>query len=364
MTSPAAAPTSPVAKAMPRRTGRTIYAVLTLLLGLMLLFDVGMSESDVAQEVTPGVVVRVLASHVLRFKTGAAPVPANLDIIVWNVRLPKAIGGMLVGMLLALAGVAFQSFLQNPLADPYMIGVSSGAALGSVSVILLGGAGLLGGLMQTFAAFGTGLLATGVVYGLARRDGRLSAQTFLLAGIVVGTFLWSLIPLALSRSGSFDRQSLILSQLLGSLQNLGWERVGLLLPFGIVGALVLGLSARELNLLTLGEESAAQLGLNTEQFKLKIILAGAFVTAAAVSVAGIVAFVGLVVPHIARRLVGPDHRILLPASLLLGGLVLVAADWLSRVFLGNLEIGVVTSLFGAPVFCVLLRRRFISRGKF
>jgi iron complex transport system permease protein len=273
-------------------------------------------------------------------------------------------GGAVIGMLLALAGVAFQSLLMNPLADPYMVGVSAGSAFGSVLVILLGGTALLGGFAQPLAAFAAGLLTVAIVYALARTGGRLSVQTFLLGGLVVGAFAWSLIPLMLSlanRSGRLDRSSAILAQLLGNLQSLDWRSVGLLLPFALAGAALLWGSARELDMMTLGEESAAHLGLDTEAFKRRVILAGALVTAAAVSVAGIIAFVGLVVPHIARRLVGPGHRVLLPTAMLLGGLVLVASDWLSRVFLNQLEIGVITSLLGAPVFCYLLRRRMTPR---
>ena len=354
--------------ARPPRNSYRIFVVLALLFAVFLALNIGTSEAGVSTTLPVGVALRVLARHVPFAGSHIATVPAYLDNIVWNARLPRALGAALIGMLLALAGVAFQSFLQNPLADPYMVGVSSGSALGSVSVILLAGggaAGFAGGLMQTGAAFAAGLLATGFVYLLARQNGRLSAQTFLLAGIVVGTFLWSLIPFALSianRSGGIDRQSAILTQLLGNLEGMTWSKVFLLTPFAIVGSLTLLLSARELNLMTLGEESAAQLGLNTERFKIRVILAGALATAAAVSVAGIVAFVGLVVPHIARRLVGPDHRALLPCSVVLGSLVLTAADWLSRVYLGGLEIGVVTSLLGAPVFCYLLRRRLTARN--
>lgn len=351
-----------------RRERYPIFALLVILFALFLFLNIGMSEAGVSKVLPFGTALRVIFRHIPLIGSHFAPVPAYLDNIVWNARLPRALGAALIGMLLALAGVAFQSFLQNPLADPYMVGVSSGSALGSVSVILLGGAGagaLAGGLMQTGAAFGAGLLATGFVYLLARQNGRLSAQTFLLAGIVVGTFLWSLIPFALSianRSGGIDRQSAILTQLLGSLEGMTWTKVLLLTPFALVGIGVLFLSARELDLMTFGEESAAHLGLNTETFKVRVILAGSLLTAAAVSVAGIVAFVGLVVPHIARRLVGPDHRTLLPCSLVLGGLVLTAADWLSRVYLGGLEIGVVTSLLGAPVFCYLLRKRLNTKS--
>ena len=164
-----------------------------------------------------------------------------------------------------------------------------------------------------------------------------------------------------NRSGNIDRQGAILAQLLGNLQFLGWNSVGMLMPFALAGGWILWRSRQELNLMAQGEESAAHLGVDTEHFKRKVIVAGSLVTAAAVSVAGIIAFVGLVVPHSARRIVGPDHRALLPASMLLGGIVLEISDLLSRVIFNQLEIGVITSLFGAPFFCYLLRKRVVGR---
>ncbi len=350
----------------PRRAiNLVVMAILALLLTVMTLVNIGAGDSMVSERVQPGVVLQVIRLHLPFIASRTPPlsedaVEHNADTIVWDTRTPGVLAGVLVGALLAIAGVAFQSFLQNPLADPYMVGVSSGAALGSVVVILMGGTGLLFGWAQPLAAFATGLLATAIVYFLAQKQGRLSSQTFLLAGIVVGTFFWSFVPLAISlgnRSGNMDRQSAILSRLLGSLHDIQWSHVVLLAVFGAMGGLMLWTGAYELDMMALGEESAAHLGVNVEGFKRRIILAGALVTAAAVSVAGIIAFVGLVVPHIARRIVGPSHRILLPASFLLGGLVLTTADWLSRVYLAQLEVGVITSLLGAPVFCYLLRRR-------
>lgn len=372
MSSTLTVPTSPPAPTdaslFPRkRSSRWLLASLVGLLVFLTLLNIGMGEPGVARVVTPALVVRVLCSHLPGLSAHMAPLPESLryvDTIVWDMRLPRAIGGALIGMLLAMAGVAFQGLLMNPLADPYMVGVSSGSALGSVVVILLGGTALLGGFAQPLAAFLTGLTAMAIVYSLARVGGRLSAQTFLLAGIVVGTFLWSMIPLTISlsaRSGNMDRQGTILAQLLGNLQSVDWRSLGLLLPFCILGIVALWTASRELNLMTLGEESAAHLGVNTEAFKVRVIVVGSLVTAAAVSVAGIIAFVGMVVPHIARRIVGPDHRVLLPTAMLLGGITLVVADWLSRVFLGQLEVGVITSLLGAPVFCYLLRTKMTTR---
>jgi len=346
--------------------------ILALALAGFILFDVGMSEEGVAASVTPAVVWRVILRHTpLLARTVPAPqtpdeirTEAKFDNLVWRIRMPRVVGGVIIGMLLAMAGVAFQSFLMNPLADPYMVGVSAGSALGSAIVILLGGFGWLAGLGQSLAAFVAGMLAMLFIAGIARIGGRLSAQTFLLAGFVMGAFVYSITKLVVAlanRSGDTGRAGAILSQLLGSLQLVDWRSVLLLLPFGVLGGILLWTSARELDMMALGEESAARLGVNTEAFKRRIIAAGSLVTAATVAVAGIIGFVGMVVPHIARRLVGPNHVRLIPTAMLLGGLVLVASDWLSRVYLHQLEVGVITSLFGAPVFCYLLRTRLAAR---
>ena len=322
-------------------------------------------DSEVAKVVTLPRVMVVVSHHLLHAALPDTDVFRQLDAIVWEQRVPRALCGALVGMLLAMAGVAFQSLLRNPLADPYMVGVSAGAALGSVLVglataSLVGSAAAIVAIAPPIGAFVAGLTTMAGVYALSQKSGRLSTQTFLLAGIVVGTLLWSVLQLTLAlavRSQDPGRAATILTQQLGSIQFVGWRDVAMLVPFGLAGMVVLGLAWRELNLISLGEESAAHLGVDTESFKRRVIIAGSLVTAAAVSVAGIIAFVGMVVPHIGRRLVGPDHRSLLPAAMLLGGFVLVAADWASRVFFNGIEIGVITSLIGGPVFCYLLRRR-------
>jgi iron complex transport system permease protein len=346
------------------RLSRVIAGLAALLLFASLL-NVTMGEPDVASAVPPRLVMRVIGLHLPIVSRYVTPLPDDLqyaDSIVWNLRVPRALGGALIGVLLAMAGVAFQGLLLNPLADPYMVGVSAGSALGSAAIILAGAAGLLAGFAQPLVAFAAGLATTVVVYSLSRVRGRMSSQTFLLAGIVVGTFLWSMIPLMLSLAHSADRQGAILSQLLGNLQSVDWRSLGLLAPFSLIGALLLWTGRRELDLMAQGEETAAHLGVDTERFKRRVLIAGSLVTAAAVSVAGIIAFVGMVVPHIARRIVGPRHSSLLPTAMLLGGLVLVVSDWLSRVWLGQLEVGVITSLLGAPIFCLLLRRNMTGRS--
>lgn len=343
----------------------TVYSILVSALAAVVLLSVVTGDSDVARVVTLPRVAAIVSHHLFHSALPDSNVYRLLDAIVWEARVPRALCGVLVGMLLAMAGVAFQSLLRNPLADPYMVGVSAGAALGSVLVglataSLTGAAAAAAVVAPPIGAFVAGLLTMAVVYALSHKAGRLSTQTFLLAGIVVGTLLWAVMQLILAlavRSQDPGRASTILTQQLGSIQFVRWQDVGMLLPFGLAGMAVLGFAWRELNLVALGEESAAHLGVDTESFKRRIIVAGSLVTAAAVSVAGIIAFVGMVVPHIGRRLVGPDHRALLPASMLLGGFVIVASDWVARVFLNGIEIGVITSLIGGPVFCYLLRRR-------
>lgn len=344
------------------RKGRALISLFLVfsLLGALLL-DIWMGPADVARIVTPRVVLATLAHH-LPGLAHRFPLPADVpyaDTIVWQERTPRALGGALVGMLLAAVGVAFQSLLMNPLADPYTVGIASGAALGSMVVVVLGGTAWLGGYAQMGAAFLCGLGAVGVVLLIARVSGRIAQQTLLLAGVIVGTFCWSLIPLLLTlgMQAGADKEARIMATLFGSLESVDWAHLGLLLPFGLIGTLILWLRASELDLMAFGEETAAHLGVPTEHFKLQIIAAAALVTAAAVATAGIIAFIGFVTPHAARKLIGPAHRSLLPHAMLLGGLLLVLADWLARVYLYDIQVGVVTSLFGVPIFFALLRKQ-------
>jgi len=336
---------------------------------LVMVLSILTGDSEVARVVTLPKALTVISHHLLRSPLPDSDKFRQLDAIVWEQRVPRAICGALVGMMLAMAGVAYQSLLRNPLADPYMVGVSAGSALGSVLVSLaisslVGAAAAVAAIAPTIGAFVCGLLTMVAVYALSHRSGRLSTQTFLLAGIVIGTLLWSVMQLILAlavRSHDPGRADTILAQQLGSIQFVGWRDAVLLLPFAVAGMIVLGTAWRELNLVALGEESAAHLGVDTEAFKRRVIVAGSLVTAAAVSVSGIIAFVGMVVPHIGRRIVGPDHRVVLPAAMLLGGFVLVLSDWASRVFFNGIEIGVITALVGGPVFCYLLRKRLTSQ---
>jgi iron complex transport system permease protein len=277
--------------------------------------------------------------------------------LVWELRLPRIMLAALVGAALSLAGAALQGMIGNPLADPYTIGVSSGAAVGAGLALLLGFAGAANGFALPAMAFVCALLALALVFALARTRGTLHTSGFLLAGIVTGSFLWAVLTLLLSLAKSEQRA--ILSWLMGRFDQAEWAQVALLA--GLVGTagVALWVSGRGLDAFAFGEEVARSVGVDVEKFKAGTLTLCALLTAGAVAFSGIIGFVGLVVPHLSRFLVGPPHRALLPVSALLGAILTVCADLLARtVRTGEeLPVGVVTALLGAPFFLILLRRQ-------
>jgi iron complex transport system permease protein len=249
----------------------------------------------------------------------------------------------------------FQALFRNPMADPAIIGVSSGAALGAILVILAGGGAALGGLGAAGAAFAGALVTAFLVYRLARLGPSVQVATLLLAGIAVAAIISSVISLLMTFSGEEIRS--IYFWLLGGLGARGWPAVEASAPFVVLGAALTMATAGDLNLTALGDERAAQLGLEVERFKRLSLAAGSLLTAAAVSVAGVIGFVGLMTPHILRLFIGADHRRLLPASILGGATFMVLADLAARTVLSPEEIpvGAVTALLGGPFFLYLLR---------
>ncbi|MGI4789948.1 MAG: FecCD family ABC transporter permease [Janthinobacterium lividum] len=284
----------------------------------------------------------------------------DTDTILWTLRLPRIVLSALVGTSLASAGVAFQALLRNELADPYLVGVSAGASVGAEAILLGHEDAALGGLGLPLASFGSAATAMTVVYMLARRAGRVQVTSLLLAGVVISAFLGGVSSLLLQFSHPNDAQYLQY-RLNGSLQDATFGQCGVTFGFLAVGLLVLSVEARAMNLFALGEESAQQLGVETERFKTILIVTGSLLTAATVAFAGIIGFVGLMSPHIARRLAGtPDHRIVLPLASLSGAILMVWADTLARSLLPDgreLPVGIVTAFLGAPFFCYLLRRQ-------
>ncbi|HEX7002847.1 MAG TPA: iron ABC transporter permease [Trueperaceae bacterium] len=285
-------------------------------------------------------------------------VTSTADVIVWQIRLPRVLLAALVGGALALAGVAYQGIFRNPLADPYLLGVASGASLGAAVAITLGvSLTWVGRFGVPGLSFAFALLAVLVVLLMARRGNRIPVLSLILAGVVVGStftaatsFLMLLTP---------ERTAGVLAWLLGSFSTAGWSAIVTIFPFLLLAALCTLLAGRTLNLLQLGDEQAAQLGVPVEAAKLLLIAVATLATAAAVSVSGIIGFVGLLAPHAVRLALGPDHRTLTPLAMLLGALVTVLADLLARTVIAPAEIpiGVVTALVGGPFFLWLLRKQ-------
>ena len=277
--------------------------------------------------------------------------------ILFDLRLPRVLLGLLVGAALASAGTTFQALLRNPLADPYLLGVSGGAALGAVFVLTTG-AGAGAPLIVPLAACGGALVAVAAVWRLASGAGALPPTALILSGVVVSSFCSALV-MFLTAVAPAGRVQGAMFWMMGSLAS---PPAGILPAVALVVVLGVGLAVicgPQLNALSLGEETAAYLGVDARRVRLRLFFAASIVTGAAVAAAGLVGFVGLVVPHALRALIGADHRLLVPASALAGAIVLVLADTVARSLLPPAEIpvGVVTALIGAPFFLVLLRRR-------
>jgi len=279
-------------------------------------------------------------------------VPDTAETIVRDIRLPRIVLGAVVGFALSTAGAIMQGFFRNPMADPSIIGVSSGAAVGAVATIAFPLAIPFG--LQTAAFVGAVLAAFGV-YLIATENGQTPVATLLLAGIAIQTFLGAVISYMLLQSGESLKEAIL--WLMGHLQYSTWGRVEATLPLTLVLFAILLAYARDLNALLLGEEDAHALGIEVERTKRLLLAGSSLITAGAVAVAGIIGFVGLIVPHVMRLLVGPDHRILVPTSALAGATFLVVADTVARTGPAEVPVGIVTAAVGAPFFLFLLRRR-------
>ncbi len=276
--------------------------------------------------------------------------------IVLQLRLPRALLAVLVGGGLALAGAVFQALLRNPLAEPYILGISGGAAGGAVLVLALGVSNA-GSWTLPLAAFAGALVAIFLVFRVASAaDRSLDVRVLLLAGVVVGAFFFACISLLLAISDAPTVRTAVL-WMMGSLYGATWRGVAMAAAYTIPSAIVLLGLARALNLMAIGEETASYLGVNVEQIKRVAFAVASLVTAAGVAVAGVIGFVGLIVPHGIRMLVGSDHRVLLPLSFLAGAAFLAFADVAARMALapGEIPIGVITALVGVPLFLFLLR---------
>ncbi len=328
------------------------WPIVLLSMAAVLVFGVLLSVMVGSVPIAPREVVRALLAG------GRSP-DDPVAAIVRQVRLPRAVLAGMVGAALALAGLGFQAISRNPLADPAVLGVSSGASFGVLVAMLLGLAGpLTNPVVVTLFAFAGALLAAVSVYAIAQVDGRLPITTLLLSGVIIGLFFTSCVMLFTALLASAELQGVVL-WLMGNLAPTGGRTLAVL---GLVLAIGFGVLARHaapLNLLALGEEQALQLGVEAERVKRVVFVVASLITGAAISAAGSIGFVGLIVPHAARLILGPDNRRLVPAAGLLGGAFLILADLVARTVAAptDLPVGVITSFCGAPLFIYLLRRR-------
>ncbi len=327
----------------------------------LLLLTVTAGISIGAVPIAPFEVWGIVAHHVFpRVFTEVSWTGAH-DQIVWSLRLPRVLLGACVGGGLAVVGTALQALVRNPLADPYVFGITSGASVGA-TVVLVFGVTALGSYSLSAAAFVGAVVAFSLVLVLARLGGGMSPARLILAGVAVAYMMSALTSFLVFMARTTSDQGVaqaVLFWLLGSLGGARWANLGLPAVAVVAGTALLLVQARSLNALLVGDETAATLGIDLGRFRKQLFVLSALLTGVIVSVAGGIGFVGLMVPHAVRMLVGPDHRRVLPLSMLLGATFLIWADVLARTVASPVElpIGVVTALFGTPFFVVVMRQR-------
>ena len=284
-------------------------------------------------------------------------------IIVQRMNLPRVVMACFVGAGLGIAGAVMQALFRNPMASPYILGLSSGASLGAAIGLTFAVSWLPSLFMIPVLAFGSCMATLFLVYSISQVGGRVPTETLLLAGIAVGSMLTALVSLLTYLAG--EQMQGIVYWTMGNLSGANWNNVLIVAPLIAAGSLVMTSCSRDLNAMMLGDAHALDLGVEVSKVRLQLLISSALVTAAAVSFVGVIGFVGLVVPHILRIVLGPDNKVLLPASLLGGAAFLMMCDYISRVIapnIGILPVGIVTSLVGAPYFIYLLRRRRTEMG--
>jgi iron complex transport system permease protein len=352
VTTPQTLASSPAASV---RAGRTRSRPVVLgwigAVSLVVLLGLGVTIGTVA--IAPLETFAIIVERLLGIHLGVAWTPAT-ETIVWDLRVPRVLTSMVVGTALAVAGATFQGLLRNPLADPYVLGTASGAALGAaVAVLLPIRIVILGFSLLHALAFVGALVSIYTVYRLSKIGGMAPLTSLLLVGYAVGSLLAAGLAMAMYLSGAALRQ--IFSYLLGGFDSASWPQLAGTLPLVAVGTALILVRARSLNGLLLGEEAAAHLGLDVRRERAILLALASLVTAAAVAVSGLIGFVGLVVPHVVRLVVGPSARLVLPLSALAGAALLAFADIVARAA-GEIPVGIVTALIGAPFFIMLLRR--------
>ncbi len=334
---------------------------LSIILSLLLIFLLVLVFASItgAANIKPLDSIRIILSRLPLIGGGIdiSDLPASQISIIGNIRLPRILLAFVVGFGLSVVGVAMQGMLKNPMADPFIVGTSSGAAFGAAVAIVLKLNKAVGGMgIVSFCAFLGALLATSIVYSLARIKNKVPVTTLLLAGVATGQFFTAIMSFLMVIS-SKDVSSIIFWTM-GSFSARGWSQLQLAVLPVFIGSAVIFVFSKDLNVMLLGETTAQNTGVPVERVKRYILITSALMTAVVVSVSGIIGFLGLVIPHIVRMLVGPDHKILIPSSGILGGIFLILADTLARTIIAPTEIpvGIITAIAGGPFFIYLLRK--------
>jgi iron complex transport system permease protein len=334
---------TPPARASSRRLAALLWVAALVVLAF--LFHAGIGSSNLS--------LLDIAREIL---AGPSDKPSPNNTIIWSLRLPRSFACLLVGAVLGAAGSAFQALFRNPLSEPYTVGVSSGAAVGGVVAMVLGFSGWLEGLGTPVFAFVGGMLTLQLVFLLARRRGATDITTLLLAGVVVSALLSALLSFLVLASGRDTNQ--LIRWLAGSATPMFWNRVAILAIVAAIGVPILIRQAKGLNAFAVGEETAQRLGVDANRLKTTVLVTCTAMTATAVGTVGIVPFVGLAAPHIARRVFGVDWRVSLPGSLLIGAGLMILSDILAQRLIPQTElpVGLISALLGAPSLLILLRR--------
>ncbi|MCB2180461.1 MAG: iron ABC transporter permease [Desulfobulbaceae bacterium] len=333
-------------------------AGLTFLLLTALLLAIVVASGMGYLEISPSEVLQVL---VAQFNDGAGLDNMNqsFPFVVMEVRLPRILTSAIVGGALAVVGVIFQAILLNPLADPYTLGISSGAAFGASLALLLNLTLLSVVSVPLFAFLGALATLAAVIY-LASVDGRFASNTLILSGVIVAAILSA--GIGFIKYMADEQVGVIIFWLMGSFAAKNWSDVGVTLAISLVGLMVAFFYARDLNIMSLGPRAAESLGVDCVRMRKILLVTGSLVTAVCVSVSGIIGFVGLIIPHLMRMVVGPDNRRLIPTSFLAGAILMLSADTVTRAVLpAEVPIGVLTALLGGPFFCYIFRSRLGER---
>lgn len=331
---------------------------ILILLGILIfsmLFSITVGAVNIPLKDT----VKIIFSRIgfLSSKVDISNIKESNIFIVLSIRLPRILLAALVGSVLAVVGSSYQAIFKNPMADPYVMGVSSGAAFGATIGIVLGiNKGILGFGITSIFAFVGALITTMIVYNLARTGNKISTTSILLAGIVMSSILSSGISIMMIFN--HDELASIISWTMGSFNGASWKQIGIIVVPIIAGLVFLISLSKEMNAIVVGEEDAQNMGVNVERVKKMILVTASLLSACVVSVSGIIGFVGIIVPHLFRLLFGADHKVLLPVSAIGGGIFLLVSDTLARTIVSGVEIpvGIITSIFGGPFFLYLLKR--------